>query len=70
MADNPFVPFPEVCELLRNITFLKHKSLSRVMVSDHLTHFCLLALLEVSEEPLGPSFVGSKLLLDLLKAES
>ena len=70
MFNDPFVPFTKVSKLLRDFTFLQHKSLSRVMVSDHLTHFCLLALLEVSEEPLGPSFVGSKLLLDLLKVES
>ena len=69
MSDNPFVPFAKVCKLLRDFTFLKHETLGRVMVGNHLVHLCLFAFLEMSEKPLSPSFMRTKLLFNLLKVE-
>ena len=67
MSDNPFVPFPKVSELLRDFTFLQHKSLSRVMVSNHLLHLCLLTFFKVANNPLIPFIKVCKLLWDFLK---
>ena len=70
MPYNPFVPFSKVCKLLWDLTLLKHETLRRVMFSDHLLYWSLLAFLEVSKEPFCPSFIRSKLLFNLLKVES